>query len=68
LYSFNVTSSLPAAATSGLPSSGGSSGIIINSDPSAAGALQIYFSTLADQACSGGFGGCAAQASQSAVK
>lgn len=58
----------PAAA---LPAAGGTSGIIIDNAVGSAilgGASQIYFSTLADQACSGGTGGCAVQASQSTLQ
>ncbi len=55
-----------------LASAGGSSGIIIDNGVSSgtiAGASQVYFSTLADQLCaSGGTGGCAVQASQSALQ
>jgi len=49
-----------------LPESGGTSGIVV--DIGAAGTSNIQFSTLLDQTCtaSGGTGGCAAQASQSA--
>jgi hypothetical protein len=61
---------LPTAA---LASTGGTSGIIIDNvvDPGTfAGASQVYFSTLADQNCatSGVIGGCAVQASQSALQ
>lgn len=54
-------------------SNGGTSGIILDNvvAPSPAAATsQIYFSTLANQACptSGGTGGCAVQASQSTLK
>jgi hypothetical protein len=49
--------------------SGGTSGIIIDNSSSAGGASQVYFSPLGDQGCttSGGTGGCAIQASQSAL-
>jgi hypothetical protein len=63
---------LGAIATAALPSAGGTSGIIIDNtlgptmEP---GASQIYFSTLGSQACgTTGTGGCAVQASQSALK
>jgi hypothetical protein len=56
----------------GLPAAGGASGIIIdNVVPSGtlAGASQVYFSTLGNQACTtGGTGGCAIQASQAGLK
>jgi hypothetical protein len=49
---------------------GGTSGIVIDNTSGTTGASQIYFSTLANgsSACttSGGTGGCAIQASQSA--
>jgi hypothetical protein len=47
---------------------GGVSGIVIDNVSSSTGASQIYFSTLANTTCatSGGTGGCAIQASQSA--
>lgn len=55
------------------PSTNGTSGIIIDNivgSGTLAGASQIYFSTLGNQACttSGGTGGCAIQASQSALQ
>jgi hypothetical protein len=59
---------LPSAA---LPATGGTSGFIIDNVVSAgtqAGASQVYFSTLGGQACTGGTGGCAVQASQSALQ
>jgi hypothetical protein len=48
---------------------GGTSGIIIDNSSSDGGASQVYFTPLADQACTtaGGSGGCAIQASQSAL-
>ena len=56
-----------------LSAAGGTSGIIIDNTVSPGtlvGASQVYFSTLADQTCvtSGGTGGCAVQASQSALQ
>jgi len=58
-------------ATASLASAGGSGGIIIDNivgSGTLAGASQIYFSTQSNQACgSGGTGGCAVQASQSAL-
>ena len=61
---------LPSAA---LASAGGTSGIIIDNfvgSGTMAGASQVYFSTLSDQLCttSATTGGCAMQASQSALK
>ena len=60
---------LPTAA---LQATGGSSGIIMDnvvSSTTLAGASQVYFSTLTNQACTtGGNGGCAVQASQSALQ
>jgi hypothetical protein len=53
-----------------LPESGGTSGIIIDNTVDSAGASQVYFSTLQDEACftSGGVGGCAVQASQQGLQ
>jgi hypothetical protein len=63
---------LGAIATANMPSAGGTSGIIIDNFVSAlteAGASQVYFSTLSNQTCgTSGTGGCAVQASQSALK
>ncbi len=63
---------LGAIATAAMPAAGGTSGIIIDNFVSAlteAGASQIYFSTLTGQACgTSGTGGCAVQASQSALQ
>jgi hypothetical protein len=63
---------LGAIATAALPSAGGTSGIIIDNTISTIlepGTSQIYFSTLGSQACgTTGTGGCAVQASQSALK
>jgi len=59
---------LPSAA---LESAGGTSGFILdNTVETLPGASQVYFSTLSNQTCttSGGTGGCAVQASQSALK
>ncbi len=59
--------------TFALASAGGTGGIISDNAVGAGtltGASQIYFTTLADQACptSGGSGGCAVQASQPALQ
>jgi hypothetical protein len=63
---------LGAIATANMSSAGGTSGIIIDNTVSTiteAGTSQIYFSTLGSQACgTSGTGGCAVQASQSALK
>lgn len=61
---------LPSAS---LSAAGGTSGIIVDNTVGPAtltGASQVYFSTLADQLCttSGTTGGCAVQASQSALQ
>lgn len=58
----------PSAA---LAATGGTSGFIIDNVVGSGmqvGASQVYFSTLGSQACTGGTGGCAVQASQSALK
>jgi hypothetical protein len=61
-----------ALASANMPAAGGTSGIIIDNFVSTlteAGASQIYFSILGSQACgTSGTGGCAVQASQSALK
>jgi hypothetical protein len=62
-----------AIATAAMAATGGTSGIIIDNivgSGTQAGASQVYFSTLSDQTCatSGGTGGCAVQASQSALQ
>jgi hypothetical protein len=60
-----------AIATAAMPAAGGTSGVIIdNYVQTVVGASQVYFSTLSNQTCttSGGTGGCAVQASQSALK
>jgi hypothetical protein len=58
-------------ATFALASTGGTSGIISDNTVAPgtlAGASQVYFTTLADQSCTGGTGGCAVQASQPALQ
>ena len=74
LVSTNGTSTTtPTAATAGLAAAGGSSAIIIDNTSSTTGASQIYFSSLSNETCAGngttgsGTGGCAVQASQSAL-
>jgi hypothetical protein len=67
ILGFDVTGgtiSGSTAPTGGLPEAGGTSGIVV--DNAAAGASNIYFSTLLDQSCTGGTGGCAIQTLQSA--
>jgi hypothetical protein len=73
VYSFDATSPLAAGATAtaGLPSSGGSSGIIVDNVGAATSTVaNVYYSTLGNQACttSGGTGGCAVQASQNQLQ
>jgi hypothetical protein len=48
-----------------LSETGGTSGIVV--DNGAAGASNIYFSTLLNQSCTGGTGGCAVSATQAAL-
>jgi hypothetical protein len=60
-------------ATFSVAAAGGTGGIIIDNNVGSgtlAGASQVYFSTLSNQTCttSGGTGGCAVQASQSALQ
>jgi hypothetical protein len=63
---------LGTIATAAMPAAGGTSGIIVDNTVGAGtlpGASQVYFSTLSDQPCgSSGAGGCAVQASQSALQ
>ena len=66
-------SNVGPVATFSIPAAGGSSGIIVDNTVGSgtlAGGSQVYFSTQANQNCttSGGTGGCAIQASQSALK
>jgi len=60
-----------ASLISALPAAGGTSGIIIDDvlNGVVAGSSQVYFTTLGNQVCgtSGGTGGCAVQASQTAL-
>jgi hypothetical protein len=62
---------LGALATADMPVSGGTSGIIVDNTVGSgtlAGVSQVYFSTLGSQVCgASGTGGCAVQASQSAL-
>jgi hypothetical protein len=71
LYNVNVTSEPgTATATAGIATTGGSSGIVIDNAANTTtylGASQIYYSPLGSQTCgTGGAGGCAVQAAQSA--
>jgi hypothetical protein len=56
------------APANGAAETGGTSGIVIDNSGTATGESQIYFTPLSNQSCttSGGTGGCAIQASQSA--
>jgi hypothetical protein len=72
VMSFDVGTPLTGGSGTSATASeaGGTSAIIIdNSDATATGADQVYFTPLADQLCqtSGGTGGCAIQASQSGL-
>jgi hypothetical protein len=75
LMSFDITSPAGWNTTSKSTSataaeSGGTSGIIIDGSSSAGGASQVYFSPLGSGDCTSdwqGIGGCAIQASQSAL-
>ena len=64
----NGTISGSTTPTGAAPAAGGTSGIVV--DNGAAGASNIYFSTLLNQGCttSGGNGGCAIQLSQSKLQ
>ena len=64
----NGTISGSTTPTGAAPAAGGTSGIVV--DNGAAGASNIYFSTLLNQPCttSGGNGGCAIQLSQSKLQ
>jgi hypothetical protein len=64
---YNVTSGTISGSTTptgATIAAGGTSGIVV--DSGATGAQNIYFSTLLNQTCTGGTGGCAIQTSQSA--
>ena len=54
-----------ATPNGALAESGGTSGIVV--DNGAAGASNIYFSTLLNQTCTGGTGGCSVSATQAAL-
>jgi hypothetical protein len=56
-------------ATFALPAAGGASAVIIDNTVNGSGGSQVYFTTLSDQVCgTSGTGGCAVQASQSALQ
>jgi len=62
---------LGAIGTASLAAAGGTGGIIIDNvvgSGTMAGASQVYFTTQSNQVCTGGTGGCAVQASQSALR
>jgi len=74
VYNYYITGAITGAtATTGLTAAGGASGIIIDNSTTTAGESQIYFTTLANQACVGNgttgntTGGCAVQVSQSGL-
>jgi hypothetical protein len=69
VMSFDVSSGLPPAADSTASETGGTSGIVVDGSSAVVGASQVYFTPLANQACttSGGIGGCAIQAAQSGL-
>jgi hypothetical protein len=57
------------ASSATLPATGGVSGIVVdNAVSTITGTSQIYYSTLGNQGCTGGTGGCAIQASQALLK
>lgn len=77
MYSFTVTSEISSTNPNVAASkavTGGTSGIIIDNASSSTGASQVYFTSLGNESCAGngttgsGTGGCAVQASQSALQ
>jgi hypothetical protein len=50
IYNYNVHTTTASAATAGLGSAGGTSGIVIDNLSAAAGASQVYYSALANKA------------------
>jgi hypothetical protein len=70
IFSFALTSeTFPTQSTAGLAAMGGTSGVSIDNTFTAAGTSQVYFTPLANQACTtGGTGGCATQASQAGLE
>lgn len=66
-----IWTNLGAIATAAAPEAGGTSGIVFdNTVETLLGASEVYFSTLSDQLCGTSVtpGGCAVQASQSALQ
>jgi hypothetical protein len=65
-----VGGTMPAKPTATLAASGGTSGIVIDNTvaPGITHTSQVYYSTLGNQSCTGGTGGCAVQASQAALQ
>jgi hypothetical protein len=71
LYGFNATVPLNVGANAGdgIAVAGGSSGIIVDNIGAATStAANVYYSSLANQACAGQMGGCAVQASQNGLQ
>lgn len=75
LMSFSVPTTLggalPTSTKATLAESGGTSGVVIDNTvtPGTLDTSQVYFSTLSNQVCgTSGTGGCAIQASQSALQ
>ena len=74
LISYDITD--PTTWSTTTPSNGtasaasGASGVVVDNSSPVTGASQVYFTPLANQTCttSGGTGGCAIQASQSALQ
>jgi hypothetical protein len=73
IMSFDITTSAGWGVTTGTSATaavaGGASGVVVDNSSATGGASQVYFTPLKDQTCatSGGTGGCAIQASQSAL-
>ena len=72
LYNYSTTTgTAPANSIAGIGRRGGTSGVVIDNSVTGAGGSQIYYSTLATQACTGngttgsGTQVCAVQTSQS---
>lgn len=70
IFMHDVTTRIPVTtAAAGLPSTGGTGGIIIdNTSVSVAGASQVYYSTLGNATCGSSSHGCAVQASQAGLQ
>ncbi len=69
IMSFDVAAGIPTSTSAHAVETGGTSGIVVDGSSAATGASQVYFTPLANQTCttSTGTGGCAIQASQSAL-